>query len=123
MAPIVPLVDRLNPSIDGDAEIPLPTRPHATDVDLDAVRAQVKSRVNLVAPRLIDGVPISGFLRGVLHGLWRAAILFGLRGKIVDGRHGQDRERGGDAQMSAGRRRHTSSSSTLRIFAASSALR
>jgi hypothetical protein len=84
LAPIIPLMDHLNPDVESGAEIPLPKRPHAADVDLEAVRAQVHNRVNLVAPRLIDGVPISGFLRGVLHALWRAAILFGLRGKIVD---------------------------------------
>jgi hypothetical protein len=85
LAPIVPLVDRLNPDVESGAEVPLPKRPHAADVDLDAVRAQVKSRVNLVAPRLIDGVPVSSFLRGVLHSFWWIGRQVGLRGKIVDG--------------------------------------
>jgi hypothetical protein len=84
LVPIIPLVGRLNPDVDPSAEIPLPIRPRRADVDLDAVRKRVRDRVNLVAPRLIDGLPLSTLLSVALHALWRAAILFGLRGKIVD---------------------------------------
>jgi len=84
LAPIIPLMDALDPDVTPDAEVPAPARPHAADVDLGALRARVHDRVNLVAPRLIDGVPVSGFMRWMLHALWRAAILVGLRGKIVD---------------------------------------
>ncbi|MGE5145191.1 MAG: hypothetical protein ACM3N5_00505 [Candidatus Eiseniibacteriota bacterium] len=81
-APIVPLMDRLNPDVDPNAEIPLPARPRAADVDLATVRQAVRARVNLVGPRLLNSAPLSATVRWIV---WKVAIALGLRGKIVDG--------------------------------------
>lgn len=82
LAPIIPLMDHLNPDVDRNAEIPLPMRPRATDVDLAALRRGVRERVTLVVPRLIDAVPAIG-LRLLLRALWSVAKLVGQSGKIV----------------------------------------
>lgn len=82
-APIIPLVARLNPDLNPAAAIPLPTRPTAYDVDMNALRKLVKARADLVIPRLIDGIPMSG-ARFLVDALWFAARLLGQRDKIVD---------------------------------------
>ena len=81
-APIIPLMDYLDPGVRRDAEVMPPLRPRAADVDLAALRAQVRERTDLVGPRLLESAPISSALRWLI---WRAAILLGLRRKVVDG--------------------------------------
>jgi hypothetical protein len=78
LAPIIPLVGALR-----TAEIPLPARPRAAQVDLDALRDRIRCRVNALAPRLIDELPTTG-LRLLFRALWMAAGLVGQRRKIVD---------------------------------------
>ncbi|MGE0270301.1 MAG: hypothetical protein AB7M05_08935 [Alphaproteobacteria bacterium] len=82
-APIIPLVPRLNPYLGVAAEIPLPPRPTAKDVDLVALRKQIRSRLDLVIPRLIASVPLVG-ARIMMQLLWFGAKLLGQRDKIVD---------------------------------------
>jgi hypothetical protein len=81
LAPIVPLMDALDPDVTPAAEVPPPVRPRAADVDLVALRERVAERANRVGPRLMAGLPLSAVFRWIL---WKLAVVLGLRSKVID---------------------------------------
>ena len=72
----------LNPSMTAQAEIALPSREGIGKIDEAKLRRLIRSRLNVVIPRLIRELK-EKWVKIFVSGVWQVAKLFGARGWLA----------------------------------------